>query len=293
MFRGTYTALVTPFKKGAVDFSALEGLVERQVKAGVEGIVLLGTTGESPTVRAEERRDILRRVVQQAKGRTHVLAGTGSNSTEHTMELTREAAELGCDAALLVAPYYNKPTQDGLFAHFQAVARASQLPLMLYSIPSRCGVEIGLETLQKLASTCSTIVAIKEAGGSVDRVSQMRQMLPDSFEVLSGDDSLTLPFVSVGAVGVVSVVSNIVPERVRKLVDAALGSHLREAESTHRALMPLFKDCFIETNPAPVKAALAMMGWIPEETCRLPLVAMSEANRSRLAATLRTCGLIS
>lgn len=296
MFRGTYTALVTPFKKDAkdgIDFSALEKLVDEQLEAGVDGIVALGTTGESPTIHTDERKEILRAIVKQARGRTKILAGTGSNATEHAVQLTKEAEEIGCDGALVVAPYYNKPTQQGLCVHFKAIAEASRLPLMLYSIPSRCGVEIGVETLKRLASDCPTIVSIKEASGSVDRVSQMRQNLPETFEILSGDDSLTLPFISVGAVGVVSVVSNLMPKEVKKLVEEALSGRFQEAEKTHRRLMPLFKDLFIETNPVPVKAALALARKNRiEEICRLPLVPLSEASRKQLMTTLRLFGII-
>lgn len=285
MFTGTYTALVTPFRQGKVDEDALRRLVEWQVRSGVDGLVPVGTTGESPTLSVEEHVAVIGIVVKAARGRVKVMAGTGANCTREAIELTRAAEDAGADASLQVAPYYNKPTQEGLYRHFKAIASATKLPLILYSIPGRCGVEIGLDTCRRLATDCRTIVGIKEAGGTPERVSQLRALLP-RFTILSGDDSLTLPFMAVGAQGVISVVSNVTPREVARMVSAFARGRVKEAQRFHAKLYPLFKDCFIETNPIPVKAALAMMGRIREEY-RLPLCEMSPSNRTKLRRTLR------
>lgn len=291
MFEGTYTALVTPFKNGLVDTAAFAELIERQIAAGVEGIVPVGTTGESPTLTHDEHLRVIELAVRQAKGRTKVIAGTGSNSTAEAIEYTQAAEKLGADAALLVAPYYNKPTQHGLFEHFMSIARSVQLPLMLYSIPGRCGIEIGVETVARLAAAAANIVAIKEAGGTVDRVSRLRQALPDSFDILSGDDGLTLPFMSVGARGVVSVASNLIPVEVKALVDAARRGDFAKAESLHRKYYSVFTDLFIESNPVPVKAAMAAKNWMTEEV-RPPLAALLPGAREKLFATLQRAGIL-
>jgi 4-hydroxy-tetrahydrodipicolinate synthase len=291
MFTGTYTAIVTPFKNGNIDEAALERLIRMQIKAGVDGIVPVGTTGESPTVDYEEHIHIIAMAVKFAAGRIKVLAGTGANSTKEAICLTEAAEKAGVDGSLQVAPYYNKPTQEGLFQHFRAIARATRLPIVLYSIPSRCGVEIAVETVSRLARDCANIVGIKEAGGSADRVSQLRAALGSKFEILSGDDSLTLPFMAVGAQGVISVASNVIPREVAQMVKAFAGGKPGVALRLHARLYPLFKDLFIETNPVPVKAALAMMGLIEEEY-RLPLVPMGAANREKLRKTLKACGIL-
>lgn len=291
MFTGTYTAIVTPFKNGQLDVPALESLVRRQIRAGVDGIVPVGTTGESPTVDYEEHLEIVALTVKFCAGRVKVLAGTGGNSTSEAVYLTREAEKIGADGSLQVAPYYNKPTQEGLFQHFREIARTTRLPMVLYSIPGRCGVEIGIETVRRLARECKNIIGIKEAGGSCDRVSQLRAALGPAFVIQSGDDSLTLPFMSVGADGVISVASNIVPGAVAQMVAAYRRGQIRKATRWHAKLYPLFKDLFIETNPVPVKAALAMMGLIAEEY-RLPLVPMNALNRVKLRATMKACGIL-
>src|SRR6266702_1995148 len=211
MFTGTYTAIVTPFKNRQIDEAALECLIQLQVRGGVDGIVPVGTTGESPTVSYEEHIQIIALSVKFAAGRIKVIAGSGGNSTREAVYLTQESEKAGADGSLQVAPYYNKPTQEGLFQHFREVARHTRLPIVLYSIPSRCGVEIGVDTVKRLAQECKTIIGIKEAGGSPDRVSQLRAALGPRFDILSGDDSLTLPFMAVGAQGVVSVASNVIP----------------------------------------------------------------------------------
>ncbi len=287
MFTGTYTAIVTPFKNGNLDEAALERLVRVQVNAGVDGIVPVGTTGESPTVNYEEHVHIIRLSVKFARGKIKVLAGTGGNSTSEAIYLTEHAEKAGADGSLQVAPYYNKPTQEGLFQHFREVARHTRLPIVLYSIPSRCGIEIGVDTVKRLAQECKTIIGIKEAGGSPDRVSQLRAALGPRFDILSGDDSLTLPFMALGAQGVVSVASNVIPREVARMVKAFASGKYRAALKLHQQWYPLFKDLFIETNPVPVKAALAMMGQIEEEY-RLPLVPMSAKNRQTLRATMMT-----
>src|SRR5216110_1205184 len=285
MFRGTFTALVTPFRNGGLDVSAFKKLIETQIARGVTGIVAIGTTGESPTLSHKEREQLIRLAVATANKRCLVLAGTGSNATDHAVVDTKLAEKLGVDGALLVAPYYNKPSQEGLLRHFKAIADATSLPIMLYNIPGRCGVDIAPETVARLAKECRNIVSIKEASGSVERVGELRRRLPDAFTILSGDYSLTLPFMAVGAVGVVSVASNLFPSEVCALVRACESGDLKSAEKLHRKLLPLCKDLFIEPNPVPVKTALGWRGLMSGEV-RLPLCEMSEANQDRLRKTL-------
>lgn len=292
MFSGTYTALVTPFRNDQFDEAAFEALIEAQIAAGIDGIVPVGTTGESPTLSHEEHLHVIKRAVEIAKGRCKVMGGTGSNATTEAIEMTIEAEKVGADAALLVAPYYNKPSQEGLFLHFSKIAAASKLPLMLYSIPGRCGIEIGVETVARLAQACPTIVAIKEAGGAVDRVSALRQVVPASFDILSGDDSLTVPFIAAGAQGIVSVASNIIPKEVGEMTRLALAGDLRAATALHQRYFTLYKDIFIEPNPVPMKYALSLQGCMTPEV-RLPLCEMTDASKARLSATLRKLNLIS
>lgn len=287
MFRGTYTALVTPFRDGEIDVPALEALVEGQIADGVSGVVAVGTTGESPTLSAAEREQVIRVTVEIAKGRCQVLAGTGSNSTAATITATRAAEKMGVDGMLIVAPYYNKPSQEGLFRHFQAIAQATAAPIMLYNIPGRCAVDIGADTVERLAMDCANIVSIKEASGSVDRVSELRARLPEAFTILSGDDSLTLSFLSVGAVGVVSVASNLFPAEVVSMVQAFRAGDTKSARDMHLKLLPIFKDLFIEPNPVPAKTALSWRG-VMSPDCRLPLCEMTAANQARLRKTLET-----
>jgi 4-hydroxy-tetrahydrodipicolinate synthase len=246
----------------------------------------VGTTGESPTLDYDEHIRVVELAVKAASGRMTVLAGTGANSTREAIYLTQEAARAGAGASLQVAPYYNKPSQEGLYQHFREIAAAVKMPMVLYSIPGRCGVEIGVETIRRLAADCANIVGIKEAGGSPDRVSQISAACGPRFSILSGDDSLTLPFMSVGAHGVISVASNVAPRQVSRMVRAFMAGDLKTARRLHSAMFALFKDLFIETNPVPVKAALAMMGLIAEEY-RLPLCSMAPNHRERLKATLR------
>lgn len=290
MFAGTFTALVTPFHDHRLDEAAFERLIESQIAAGISGVVAVGTTGESPTLDPVEHMRVIELTVKRAEGRCQVIGGTGSNSTAEAIAMTVDAEKLGCDAALLVAPYYNKPSPEGLFRHYQAIAESTRLPLILYSIPGRCGIEIGVETVARLAEKCPNIVAIKEAGGSVERVSALRTALPAEFEILCGDDSLTLPFLSAGAVGVISVASNLIPQEVGAMVRAALSGDFARARELHLRYYALFKDLFIEPNPVPIKHALALRGMMKAEV-RLPLCEMSDSHRARLEATLTELGL--
>ena len=291
MFTGTFTALVTPFRDGVIDEAAFEKLVASQLKGGVDGIVPMGTTGESPTLDYDEHIRVVELAVKFAKGRVPVVAGTGANSTKEAVYLTQQAEKVGADASLQVAPYYNKPTQEGLYRHFAEIARNTKLKILLYSIPGRCGIEIGVDTVRRLAADFPNIVGIKEAGGSCDRVSQIRAACGPKFIILSGDDSLTLPFMSVGAQGVVSVASNVAPKEVSKMVNAFLAGDARTALKWHTKLYPLFKNLFVETNPLPCKAALSLKGMMTDEV-RLPLIPASKATRDLMGSTLKDLGLL-
>ena len=291
MFRGTYTANVTPFKNGQIDEDGFRKLIDFQIDNGVEGIVPVGTTGEAATLDYDEHLRVIEMAVQQAKGRCKIIAGTGSNSTAEAIELTQKAERLGINCALLASPYYNKPTQEGVYRHYRAIAESSSLSLMLYNVPGRTAGEIGIETCARLARDCQTIVAIKEAGGSTDRVSALKNVLPPEFAILSGDDSMTLPFMAVGAVGVVSVASNIIPKPMTELVNNFLGERPTDSMRVHLRYFQLFKDLFLESNPIPVKTALNLMGMIDAEF-RLPLCEMGTANREQLSRTLRALKLI-
>ena len=291
MFTGTYTAIVTPFKNGQLDVPALARLIKAQIRGGVDGIVPAGTTGESPTLDYEEHIEVIGKSVELAAGKIKVLAGSGANSTSEAIYLTKAAEDAGADGSLQVAPYYNKPTQEGLYQHFKAIARETKLPLVLYSVPGRCGIEIGVDTVRRLVKDCKNIVGIKEAGGSCDRVSQLRAALGPKFNILSGDDSLTVPFMSVGAEGVISVASNVIPKEVVQMVNAYAAGKSATALKLHAKYYPLFKDLFIESNPGPVKAALAMLG-VMQEDLRLPLVPISAKNRETLRVTMKACGVL-
>ena len=288
MFEGAYTALITPFRRdGSVDFDKLRELVGLQAAAGIDGIVPVGTTGESPTLDADEHIEVVRVAIEAAAGRLKVIAGTGANSTAEALELTEKARELGADGTLQVTPYYNKPTQAGLVRHFSAVADLG-LPVVLYNVPGRSSCEIAVATIAELAQH-PNVVCVKEAGGSVDRVSRIKAAC--DIEVLSGDDALTLPMMSVGAAGVISVASNVAPKAVADLVHAAAAGRWDEARALHYRYYDLFNDMFIETNPIPVKAAAEMVGLAPA-FYRLPLCEMAPANREKLLATLRKSGLV-
>ncbi len=288
MFRGAITALVTPFKPNFdVDFDAYGRLVDFQIDQGIDGIVPCGCTGEAATLSHEEQAECIRFVVKRVGGRVPVIAGTGSNSTREALALTRIAKEAGADAALLITPYYNKPTPEGQIAHYTTIADAVDIPIVLYNVPSRTGTNMLPETVATLAKH-KNIVAIKEAGGSVDQVSQIRKL--SGITVLSGDDSLTLPMMAVGATGVISVASNVVPGKVAALCRAFEKGDITEAQRIHYELMPLFKGLFLETNPMPVKAALAKMGLI-QNVLRLPLTPMRAEPYAKLEAILKELGL--
>ena len=283
---GTLTALVTPFQNHEIAYRDLEKLVEHQIKGGIDGLVPVGTTGESPTLSHEEHMDVIRAVVGSVRGRVPVIAGTGSNSTRHSAHLTREACRVGAHAVLVVTPYYNKPNQEGLFRHYCAVADATDKPIILYSIPSRCGIEISIPVVERLRAKYRHVRWIKEAGGNVDRVDQLKQALGNDITVLSGDDVLTVPFMAVGAEGVISVASNLAVREVCQLVRHAMANDFTKAARIHRQLYPLFKALFIEPNPVPIKTALARAGVIGSAAVRLPLCEMSTANLSVLAKAL-------
>lgn len=285
-FTGTITALVTPFRKQAVAYDDLAKLVEAQIKGGIDGIVPVGTTGESPTLSHDEHLDVIRATIAAVRGRVPVIAGTGSNSTAEAVQLTAEATAAGANAVLVVAPYYNKPSQEGVFGYFSAVAEATDKPVILYSIPGRCGIEIAIGTVERLRAKYSHVRYIKEAGGSVDRVDQLKQAMGSDITVLSGDDGLTLPFISVGAEGVISVASNLMPKQVVQLVDFALAGELAKARAAHRKLYPVFKSLFIEPNPVPVKFAMQRAGLIGSAEVRSPLSQITKPTVAALLAAL-------
>jgi 4-hydroxy-tetrahydrodipicolinate synthase len=281
-FKGVYTALITPFRNGAVDYDALTALVEKQIAGKVAGIVPVGTTGESPTVSPEEHLKIIEAVVKCAAGRCQVIAGTGANSTEEAVYLTNEAKAIGADATLQVTPYYNKPTQEGLYRHFSTIADKCELPVVLYNVPGRTGTMIAAETIAKLSRNAN-VLGVKEAAGSVERVSEIASLC--DIAIMCGDDSLTVPMMSVGAKGVISVASNIIPAELKAMVDACENGDYAKALILHKKYFRLFKDLFLESNPIPVKAAMAMLGMVREEY-RLPLCEMQSTNRDKLKATL-------
>ena len=288
LLQGVYTALVTPFKNGQVDWKAFEALLEAQIAGKVAGVVPVGTTGESPTLSNEEHIEVIARTVEIINGRCQVIAGSGANSTEEAVYLTREAKAAGADATLQVTPYYNKPTQEGIYRHFSTVADKTGLPVVLYNVPGRAGVPIGTDTIARLASN-PLMVAVKEAGGSVDRVSEILDLC--DITVLSGDDSLTLPMMSVGAKGIISVASNLIPGELSEMVDLALKGDFASALALHRKYYPLFRNLFIESNPIPVKAAMGMTGAITPEY-RLPLCEISAAHAETVKQTLINCGIL-
>ena len=285
---GVYTALATPFRNGAVDYPALRALLQEQIDAKVAGVVPVGTSGESPTLDVTEHIKVIEETIKFVNGRCQVIAGTGANSTSEALAFTSEAAKLGADASLQVTPYYNKPTQEGLYRHFSTVADKTGLPVVIYNVPGRTGTAVAIETIARLAKN-PLMAAVKEAGGSVDRVSAIRDAC--DITVLSGDDSLTVPMISVGAKGIISVASNVIPAEMVAMVRAALDGDFRTAGAAHRKYYPLFRDLFIESNPIPVKAALAKMGKIAYEY-RLPLCEMGPENFEKLGATMRACGIL-
>jgi 4-hydroxy-tetrahydrodipicolinate synthase len=286
MFQGAFTALITPFTRdGKVDERALRKLVDFQIEGGIDGLVPVGTTGESPTLSPEETEQVIRIVVEQARGRVPVIAGTGSNSTEKAIHMTEKAKRIGASASLQVAPYYNKPTGEGFYRHFTAIADAVDLPMVVYNIPGRTGKNIENPVMLRLAEH-RNIAAVKEASGNISQMMDLIAKKPKDFDVLSGDDNLTYPLMALGGRGVISVASNIVPERMKDLTQAALKGDWERARKLHYDLLPLFKGIFLETNPIPIKAAMALKGLV-EEVYRLPMCPMSEENKKALTGVLK------
>jgi 4-hydroxy-tetrahydrodipicolinate synthase len=290
MFKGSIVAIVTPFRNGKVDEKKLRDLIEFQIKNGTSGIVPCGTTGESATLTFDEHEKVIEVTIDQVNKRVPVIAGTGSNSTEEAIMLTKQAASAGADASLQVSPYYNRPTQRGLYRHFKAIAQSVKIPIILYNIAGRTGVNIESETIASLASDCKNIVAVKEASGNLDQMSRVKALCPPAFQLISGDDSLTLPVLSIGGIGIISVVANIVPRDVADLVSAFEKGNIKKAQTLHYKLLPLIKACFMETNPIPVKTAMGLLGMC-EPDLRLPMCEMSADNLAKLKKTLKDYGL--
>jgi 4-hydroxy-tetrahydrodipicolinate synthase len=285
-FRGTYTALITPFRDGVIDEPAFQALIDRQIEAGIDGIVPVGTTGESPTVDQDEHIRLISLAVEFAAGRCEVVAGSGANSTSEAITLTQAAEKAGATGTLQVCPYYNKPSAEGLYQHYRAIAQATSLPVMLYSVPGRSGIAIPIDVVSRLAADCPTIVSLKEAGGDVDRINQVVQAVPDDFSVLSGDDPLTLPFMVCGASGVVSVASNLIPDIMVRLVRACLNGSFDEALAMQKRWYPLFRGLMsLDTNPVPIKEAVAMQGHCGNEF-RLPLTGLDTPASQQLRQLL-------
>jgi len=291
--RGCATALVTPFKAdGAIDEDRLRALVERQINGGVRLLVPCGTTGESATMTEEEDRRVIAITVEVARGRARVIAGAGSNATAAAIDYSKRARDLGADAMLQVAPWYNKPTQEGLYAHFRAIAEAiPDAPVMLYNVPGRTSSNINAQTTLRLARDCENIVAVKEASGNLSQIMEILRERPENFCVLSGDDAVTLPLIALGAEGIVSVASNEIPDLMSRLTGLALEGNWTEARALHYQLLPLMEVNFIESSPGPVKAAMAMMGLL-EENFRLPLVPIQEKSRARIREVIADLGLL-
>ena len=290
MFSGSFTAIVTPLKNNKVDFDAYKKIIDMQIEAGITGIVPCGSTGESATLSHAEHDEVIQKAVEFSKGKLKVIAGTGSNSTAEAIRLSKHAQEVGCDGVLLVAPYYNKPTQKGLYLHYKEVANAINIPVVLYNIQGRSAVNIEPKTIAQLAKDCKNIVAVKEASGSLDQMSQIR-LLAHEMDLISGDDALTVPIMAIGGTGVISVLSNICPKVVADLVNAMLKKDLDKANEIAFKWLPLVKAMFIETNPIPVKAAMAMMGLCSDEM-RLPMCSLSDEHKESLRKTLKSFHLI-
>jgi 4-hydroxy-tetrahydrodipicolinate synthase len=291
-FQGTGTALVTPFKKdGSLDEKALRRLVDYQVTNGVEALIPVGTTGEGPTLTYKEHYRVFDVVIDQANGRAKIFAGTGSNNTEEAIEQSRHAKKAGADAALVVGPYYNKPTQEGYFRHYQAIAEAADIPIIVYNVPGRTGGNIEASTTLRMAAEIPSIMAVKEASGNMAQIMEIARNKPQGFSLLSGDDAYTLPIMAVGGDGCISVVANETPKDFSEMVRFCLKGQWDKARALHNKLLPLMNGNFIESSPIPVKAALAMMGMI-DEVYRLPLVPITDKNREKLKSILKDLGLI-
>jgi 4-hydroxy-tetrahydrodipicolinate synthase len=290
-FQGSFVAMVTPFRNGSVDETKLRELVEFQITHGTDGLIPCGTTGESPTLSHDEHKRVVEIVVETARKRVHVVAGTGSNSTSEAIELTRHAERAGASGALVVNPYYNKPTQEGLYRHYRAVAESVSIPIITYNIQSRTAVNVETATMARLARDCQNIVGVKEASGSLDQMSQVIAACGPNFTVLSGDDNVTLPLMAIGGHGVISVIANILPKETSEMVHAALDNDWKRARELHHRLFPLARAAFLETNPIPIKEAMAIAGMIEPEF-RLPMCRMSDANRETLRGVLKQYGLL-
>jgi 4-hydroxy-tetrahydrodipicolinate synthase len=290
MFEGTFTAIVTPFKNDSIDWNALEKNIEDQVAAGVDGVVPVGTTGESPTLSFEEHDAFIRKVVRIVNSRTKVIAGTGANSTNEAIWLTKQAEDAGVDGVLSVNPYYNKPTQGGLIAHYELISKSTKLPIILYNIPGRSGVNFLPESVRELVNRTDNIKAMKEASGDIKQMMRLIEICGDKITVLSGDDNLLLPLLAVGGKGVISVLSNIIPADIKKVVTLFNENRTDEAKKQFYKILPLCRAMFIETNPIPVKAAMEMMGKC-EGGLRLPLTPISEENRASLRKALIEYGI--
>jgi len=290
MFEGVYTALITPFRNGAIDYQDLERLIEMQIAGGIDGLVPLGTTGESPTVSFDEHKEYIRRVVKMVHGRVKVIAGTGANSTEEAIYLSRSAEEAGVDAVLQVNPYYNKPMQKGLIRHFEEVARAISIPVILYNIPGRTGVNFLPESVKELIDRVDNIAAMKEASGDIVQMMRLRELCGDRLTLLSGDDNILLPVLSIGGKGVISVLSNILPAEVKRVVTLYGQNKTSEAAQAFYRLLPLCRVMFVETNPIPIKAVMAMAGYCSTEI-RLPMTEIDESNRAKVRKTFEEFGV--
>jgi len=290
-FQGSFVAMVTPFRSGKVDEAKLKELVEFHITHGTDGLIPCGTTGESPSLSHDEHRRVVELVIEAARGRIRVVAGTGSNSTAEAIDMTKHAERAGATGALVVNPYYNKPTQEGLYRHFRAVAEATALPILVYNIQGRTAVNIETPTMERLARDCRNIVGVKEASGSLDQMSQVILACGPDFSVLSGDDNITLPLLAIGGRGVISVIANIVPRETSEMVHAALDGDWKRARELHYKLFPLARAAFLETNPIPIKEAMGMVGMLEPEF-RLPMCRMGDANREKLRAILTAYGLV-
>jgi len=289
--KGSIVAIVTPFRKGKVDEAKYRKLIEFQIKNGTDGIVPCGTTGESPTLSHEEHQRVIEICIETVNGRVPVIAGTGSNSTSEAIALTKHAAKAGADAALIVSPYYNKPTQEGLYQHFKSIADSVKIPIILYNIAGRTAVNIESPTVARLAQDCPNIIGVKEASGSLEQMQTVKRLCPKDFLLLSGDDGLLLPLLSIGGVGVISVAANIIPKEIKKIITDWNNGNIKEAQELYYKTLPLIKALFIETNPIPVKTAMELMGLCSAEL-RLPLCAMALENQRKLKAALQEYGLL-
>jgi len=291
MFKGSIVAIATPFKNGAVDEAKLRELVEFQIRSGTNAIVPCGTTGESPTLSTEEHERVIKVCIEAARKRVPIIAGTGSNSTAEAVALTKHATKFGADGALIVSPYYNKPTQKGLYLHFKEIADNTDIPIILYNIAGRTAVNIEPETIAKLANDCKNIIGVKEASGSLEQMQLIKLGCPKNFILLSGDDTLTLPILGIGGVGVISVIANIIPKQVVAVIKAFNEGDIKKAQELHYKILPLAKAMFIETNPIPLKTAMGLMELCSDEV-RLPLCSMKEENKAKLISAMKDFGLL-